>query len=597
MPISDDSRFRTQLFSIGLLAGFCAYVITEYLPDVTDNKRVLLFTASFAYAGFISVLMLAGAISWRKTIAYGIPLALVTSLLLLWNSFRFDVLDGFYKSPVPVMIFAKLVVLALPFVIAAQTAANGWRDYPTLFRTAWGLFVKAFTAVLFVGVFWGVMWTSAFLLGLVDLDFLEELIKQEVFWLPMSGAMFGLALAVLHEMANVVDTMRYLLVRLLRLLLPLVAVVIALFLVFVPVRGLDQVFGNLSAAGTVLAMSIGSIALITATLDATNDEASHNVVMLWAARILSALLPVMAAIAVYALWLRVDQYGWTPERLMAVTVAVVVLAYALVYAGSVLFKPANWQAGIRQGNVYLAVGMIGVMFLWLTPVLNAQRISANSQLNRYVAGVSSVSDLGLWELKGEWGKAGQAALEKLRTYAVTAEDTKLSDRLAKLDTVNNRWDYDRDRTIVNNAADADKLVELVTVLNGDKTKAREFFGVLDTYRLEQYNKDCSEPDSCFLVFGDIFEKASAEEAFFILSQNRRTNRIGVFRKPLKTRGAVNADDKKLVFQELPWMNRTKEDWNEINKALKSGDFSFVPAGINSLKIGDTIINPYWTLEN
>ena len=40
---------------------------------------------------------------------------------------------------------------------------------------------------------------------------------------------------------------------------------------------------------------------------------------------------------------------------------------------------------IRQGNIRVALGIIVLAALWLTPVLNAERISAQSQLARFEA--------------------------------------------------------------------------------------------------------------------------------------------------------------------------------------------------------------------
>ena len=40
--------------------------------------------------------------------------------------------------------------------------------------------------------------------------------------------------------------------------------------------------------------------------------------------------------ALYAIWLRVADHGWTPGRLFILLVAVVGLAYGLIYAVAVL---------------------------------------------------------------------------------------------------------------------------------------------------------------------------------------------------------------------------------------------------------------------
>jgi hypothetical protein len=496
MQLSNDNTFRAHLFLLGALAGLCAYFITEFLPNITSNQRVMLFVGAFAYAGFLSSMLLAGSLAWRKVFVYAMPLAGFSSLLLLWVSFRFEEVDKTFDEAIPLLAFAKLVVLPLPFFIASETAAKGWWDYEVLFQRAWGLFVKTLTACIFVGVFWGVMWTSAYLLSLVGLTFLKTMLQEELIWMPLNGAMFGLALAVLHEMENVVETLRNLVVRLLRLLLPIVAIVTAIFLAFVPIRGWEDVFGSLSAAGTILWMAVIAVSLITASLDATDEAGTHNPILLWSARVLAALLPVMAGIAVYALYLRVNQYGWTPSRLLAVIGASMVLGYAASYAFAVLAKGAAWRATIRQANVYLALGLIGLSILWLTPALNAERISANTQLKRYLAGKTDALKLPLWEMKNDWGWAGKAAFAQMKAHSETGEDADLTAQLKKLETTDSKYAFNRGEGSRSHQEKAKDLQKLVTVVPSKAADVNHFFVAFSDWELNQRLTNCKVAGAC-----------------------------------------------------------------------------------------------------
>ena len=98
-----------------------------------------------------------------------------------------------------------------------------------------------------------------------------------------------------------------------------------------------------------------------------------------AAQATALILPVMAGLAAYAVWLRVGQHGWTPERLFVALACGLALVYGLVYALAVL-RGVGWMGRIRQAQHRSGAAVILLAGLWLTPVLNAERISARNQL-------------------------------------------------------------------------------------------------------------------------------------------------------------------------------------------------------------------------
>jgi hypothetical protein len=239
----------------------------------------------------------------------------------------------------------------------------------------------------------------------------------------LTGAVLGLGLAVVAELSDVLSPA--LVLRLLRLLVVPVLLVMALFILALPVRGLSGL-GGVSVALTLLAMVAAAATLVTAALDRSDGAAAHGPVMRRAVQGLALILPVPAALAGYALWLRVEQYGWTPERVFAALVAALAAGYALSYAGAVL-RRHHWMARIRAANVWMALVLAGLAALWLTPLVDAERIAAQSQLQRFEAGLTPLEDLDIAALDG-WGKAGAAARARLAERA--ADDPALAAVLA-----------------------------------------------------------------------------------------------------------------------------------------------------------------------
>src|SRR5690606_22855439 len=96
-----------------------------------------------------------------------------------------------------------------------------------------------------------------------------------------------------------------------------------------------------------------------------------------------ALLPMMA-VAGYALWLRLEQYGLTPERIWALLVWLVLSVMALG-AGMDALSSARGGTPNRLlpvSNVAAAlVAVLGIVLLLGGP-LDPRRLSVDSQLNR-----------------------------------------------------------------------------------------------------------------------------------------------------------------------------------------------------------------------
>jgi hypothetical protein len=138
--------------------------------------------------------------------------------------------------------------------------------------------------------------------------------------------------------------------------------------------------------------------------------------MLASVEILALMLPLLAGLAGWATWLRVEQYGLTPARIGGLTGAGVVLVYGLLYAVSVLLR-GRWMARIRRDNTVMALAVIALGVLWLTPLFNAERISARNQLARYTSGQVSAERIDLNSLRDRLGLAGADALARLKALA------------------------------------------------------------------------------------------------------------------------------------------------------------------------------------
>ena len=95
-------------------------------------------------------------------------------------------------------------------------------------------------------------------------------------------------------------------------------------------------------------------------------------------RLAIAIVPAYPVLAGWALWLRISQYGWSPERLYGVLITLVALVWAVGFCISVVF--CRRRAQKLQASVIPLTGLLALILLILihTPVLDPWRISVET---------------------------------------------------------------------------------------------------------------------------------------------------------------------------------------------------------------------------
>ena len=73
-------------------------------------------------------------------------------------------------------------------------------------------------------------------------------------------------------------------------------------------------------------------------------------------------MPILAGFALYFLLVRINQYGFTLERLIGLLAYLVILAYALAYSFTI-FKSETWLAHIKQSNIYISYLILSLIVL------------------------------------------------------------------------------------------------------------------------------------------------------------------------------------------------------------------------------------------
>jgi hypothetical protein len=417
--------------------------------------------------------------------------------------------EDFFNTPMPTLAGLVVATLPIPFLIAG--AKSGWRDYPALFMEGWSVVLRFAAAGAFTGLVWVVIFLSDEMLRIVGIEAIGRLLQHEAVAAMVSGAVMGLAMAVVFDLAELLSP--YLVLRMFRLLLPVVLAVMAVFLVALPFRGLNGLVSGFSPAMLLLAMVAAGIGLVSIAVDQTDADAAPGEVQRRSAQGMALILPVIAGLAFWAIWLRVGQHGWSPERVFITLIAGVGIGYGLVYAVAVLRGP-GWMERIRQGNIAMALVGLVLAALWLTPVLNAERISAWNQLARFEDGRVAAEGLDVHALRN-WGRPGAEVLARLEARAKEPGQEALARALSG------------EGPPAGPAREelATALGALMPVQPASAVGTRDaILGLADDYLLRDWTAVCERKletgrPACLMLVADLMPALPGEEAVVFLERN------------------------------------------------------------------------------
>lgn len=526
---------RAALALTGALGGFCLWAAFKAADRDWIGDYASLILSGLVLTLFGGLLAMAGPLGLWRALPRALGLAALVGGLLWLTRLRYADTDDFFASPIPALAGFLVATLPVPFLIAA--ARSGWRDYPALFLEAWSIGLRFAAALTFTGVVWLVIILSNEVLGIVGIDWIERLLEDELAPMVLTGAILGLGMAVIHDLAEYLSP--YLVLRLFRLFLPVVLGVMAVFLVALPFRGLDGLTGGLSPALLLLTMVAAGIALVSIAVDQTDAEATQSPVQIRSAQAMALILPVFAGLALWAIWLRTDQHGWTPERVFVALTGGMGLGYGLVY-GSAVLRGQGWMERVRQGNIRMVLAGTLLAALWLTPVLNAEKIASANQLARFADGRASVVDLDIAAL-GRWGKPGDAALAALEEKAREPGQEALARLLAGGTAT----------TLADTTALVSRLVQLMAVQPPSAIGTRDtLLAGADAWLLESWIRVCRTTletggPACLMVVADLMPLRPGEEAMLFLQHSAdHIEIVGVFLDDngiAQTRSAVRPD--------------------------------------------------------
>jgi hypothetical protein len=311
-------------------------------------------------------------------------------------------------------------------------------SYPRHFDTAWKFAVQCVLAVIFVGVFWGVLHLGAGLFRLVDIDYFTRLIGKRWFAFPATTLALAVAVHVTDVQPALIRGARSMALTLFSWLLPLLAAILLGFLVSLPFISLAPLWKTHFATALLLTSAGLLVILLNSCyqdgeLEQTESRIKRVAVLLGAVE----LVPLVA-LAARALTLRIGQYGWTVERILAASVILVAACYAIGYAVAAVRSP-TWMKRMEITNVVTAYVFLSVVLALFSPIADPARLMVLDQVARLKSGVVGPDKFDFRALKFDGARWGIATLEQLAQAKEGATAVTIAEKAGQALASTNRY--------------------------------------------------------------------------------------------------------------------------------------------------------------
>ena len=426
-----DAPILALRIAIGLAQGAALYGLLEMLEGIPHPfTKTWPFTALVLVAGLLPFVWLSAIASMRTFTLAAWSLAVIATIVA--TSSHAAWLEAGDSTGEGLSLFfplAAALFIGHHLVAAADRDRKPLASYATYFDLGWKDGVQIVLCFAFLGAFWLLLWLGASLFELIGISFIRELITQRPFAFLASAVVFALAVHITDTRMSLVIGARTIALILLSWLLPLLALFAWAFFASLFFTGLAPLWATGSATALLVTAGGALVVLINANYQDGDDERSPPAILRLAVRAAAlALLPI-AILAFYSVWLRVGQYGLTPERVAGLAIVGVGAIYATGYSIAALW-PGRWMQPLQPTNVAAAFAWIALIIGMLTPIADPARLSVDNQVNRLLSGVVTPDKFDFDALRFDTQRHGMQALERLANDRSSPLRSDIADRAA-----------------------------------------------------------------------------------------------------------------------------------------------------------------------
>lgn len=411
-------RIGLARVTIGFVAGVALWALTEAGENGGGwpAAHPALFGALAAIALFVPFVLVGGlgALRVRTLAIWAAGAGLVLAGLGAHDLARqFEPRGGLWLSPELMGFGAAGLFIAHHLVEGGDAERRLIARYPRYFEIASKHGVQLALSAAFVGVFWIVLYLGGALFNLIGIKALGELLEKTWFSFPATATMFAAAVHLTDVRAGLIRGLRTVALTLLSWLLPVLVLLAGAFLLALPFTGLEPLWKTRSAASILLSAAAVLIVLINAAYQDGEPDQTVPLPLRGAGRIGGFLLVALVGLAAYALWLRISQYGLTPDRIVGAACAIAGAVYAVGYAAGAV-RLGRWMRLVEITNVVAAFVILALLLAIFSPLADPARLSVNDQMARLASGRTPADRLDYKFLRFKAERYGHDALVRLK---------------------------------------------------------------------------------------------------------------------------------------------------------------------------------------
>ena len=489
--------------------------------------------------------------------------AAVLALLAIYTGWQAEPFEEFPVGSLTFVFCASMTLACFKALMYLQQRANQVPlTYQVLFTNSWRNFLVTALSAIFVLIFWLILVLWGELFRVIEIDFFRDLFREDWFIFPVLGFALGLGMIIFRNLTRVIDTITKLLHALIKLLLPLIILVAVIFLAALPFVGLDVLWAT--GNGTALLLWLLAVILFFTNAVYQDGRETNPYAPVVHRLIFSGLcvMPIISALSLYGLVLRLNQYGWSVERCWAFVVWLILTLLAVGYVIGIVRRRAEWTIDLARVNRYMGLVVLALMILANSPILDFRKISLNSQMNRVDAGQIELEEFDFWYAKQHLARPGYLAMEEMKRQVGDSDP----DLLELINNPLNKWGAQRMRAADEMWAEILYRPEPFDVPGGLKGLIdKQFFGTT-----------AGDP---VMIQIDLDDDGQNEYLLFLLQNYGIANSQFYY----LTESGWEAG----IFNHPGW----RYGGDKVHEMIKTGDIVIVDPRFKDLKIGDVHMHP------
>lgn len=423
--------------AIGAAGGLVVHLLTDGHSGYNQSFPIWKQAATaFTVVATVAFLLTVELRRWTWAIGFSIGWAAVIALIG-WFTAQYNRMPEIMEFPFLSGILA--VLIAAPLFQTARDEGAWQFPYPRLHRHAWTDAVIGAASLFFTGITFLLAWLIATLFDVIGIDAIKDLLQEEWFGWMLAGLAFGGAVGILRERDALVATLQKLVMVVLAVLAPVLGVALAAFLLSLPFTGLNGLWeSDIPATPMLLLSGAGAILLVNAVIgDGRGERSSKSWLQRSAMLLLVCILP-LAVLAAMSMGERINQYGWTPERIWGVIAVGIAILYGAAAWWAIFKGRQDFDDKLRPLQTKLAIGVCALALFLALPILDFGAVSARSQLARLNSGQVTAEQFDWRAMAFDFGPEGRERLQAIAKGGGAVE-RKLADQALK---AKNRYDVE-----------------------------------------------------------------------------------------------------------------------------------------------------------